>query len=164
LTFSRFYAIIVLVDVKFYFFLEICVMNKVFLKGNLTRDPEVRNIESNGKNTAVVNFTLAVSRYFRKANGDRDQETTFVNCEAWDSGAETIGKYLQKGSPLLVEGAIKNERWEDKETGQKRSRDKVRVMSFELLGGNRSQNNNTTPQAAESVETQPKADNPETPF
>ena len=110
-------------------------MNKVIIMGNLTRDPDVRVIDANGRQTSVVNFTVAVSRHFRKKNGDKDKETTFVACEAWDTAAETIGKYLVKGSPILLEGAIKNESWE--QDGQKRSRTKIRVTNFEMLGGKR---------------------------
>ena len=108
-------------------------MNHVALKGNLTRDPEVRIVEANNKKTSVVNFTLAVSRFFRKSDGSRGQETTYVPCEAWDTGAETIGKYCTKGSPLLIEdGSLKTDSWET-EDGQKRSRMKVRVAKFDML-------------------------------
>jgi single-strand DNA-binding protein len=118
-------------------------MNKVFIMGNLTRDPEVRVIDANSRKTSVVNFTVAMSRHFRKKNGEKDKETTFMPCEAWDTAAETIGKYLVKGSPILVEGALKNENWE--QDGQKRSRTKVRVTQFEMLGGKRASDAEATP-------------------
>jgi len=105
-------------------------MNKVILLGNLTADPEVKVVNS-GKQTTVANFTLAVSRVYTKANGERDKDTTFVSCEAWDTGAETIGQYCKKGDPLLVEGSLKMEQWE--KDGQKHSRLKVRVSNFHLL-------------------------------
>lgn len=105
-------------------------MNKVILKGNLTRDPESRTIPSG---STVANFTVAVSRYYKKKNGEKDQSTEYIDCEAWDSGAETIVQILSKGDPVLIEGSIKNDNWEDKETGQKRTRTKIRVERFEKL-------------------------------
>src|SRR4030066_166688 len=101
-------------------------MNVSLITGNLTRDPEVRTVEANGRSTSVVNFTVATSRFFKRADGNKDKDTTFVPCEAWDTGAETIGKIFQKGDPILIEGAIKEERWEDND-GNKRSRLKLRV-------------------------------------
>ena len=108
-------------------------MNKVILKGNLTRDPEVKEIPFSERTSKVANFTLAVSRYYKKKNGETEQATEFIDCEAWDSGAETMGKILKKGDPVLLEGSLKKETWEDKETGQKRSRVKVRVSNFDKL-------------------------------
>lgn len=104
-------------------------MNKVFLKGNLTRDPELRSVS---EKTDVVNFGIAVNRRFNKANGDKGEETNFFDCEAWDSGARTIYQYLAKGDPILIEGELKNDNWE--KDGQKFSRTKVRVSSFEFVG------------------------------
>lgn len=106
-------------------------MNDVTIYGNLTRDPEVKVIEAGGRKTSVVNFTVAINRRYTKQNGDKAEDTTFVNCEAWDTGAETIGKYLTKGSPILLKGSIKNETWEKE--GQKHSRTKVRVANFTLM-------------------------------
>lgn len=106
-------------------------MNKVILKGNLVRDPDLKTITSGERQTTVVNFTIATSRFFKKANGERDKETTFIACEAWDSGAETIGKLFKKGDPMLLEGAIKEDRWEV--DGETRSKFKIRVSTFEKL-------------------------------
>lgn len=105
-------------------------MNKTILTGNLTRDPEIRTFESKGKTVKVANFTVASSRHFKKANGERDQETFFCDCEVWDSGAEVIGKYFFKGSPILVEGALKNESWGEGE--ERRHKTKLRVSNFEF--------------------------------
>lgn len=118
-------------------------MNKVFLKGNLTRDPEVKLVTINDKQVKVTNFTIAVSRSFKKANGEKDQDTTFVNCEAWDSGADFISKYIVKGDPILVEGSLKLESWE--KDGQKLSRIKVRVSNFEKLNRAPAKANEETP-------------------
>ena len=106
-------------------------MNLVVLKGNLARDPESREVTSNGRLTTVVNFTIAVSRHFKKADGTKDKDTTFIACEAWDTGAETIAKYVKKGDPILVNGSLKTETWE--KDGQKHSRTKVRVQNFDKL-------------------------------
>jgi single-strand DNA-binding protein len=106
-------------------------MNEVRLSGRLTRDPEIKVLDIGGHKVTVANFSLAVTRYFRKANGERDKDTTFVNCEAWDTGAETLGKYVTKGDPILVFGSLKTENWE--KDGQKMSRMKVRVSNFERL-------------------------------
>ena len=106
-------------------------MNIVHLSGAFTRDPELKEISTGDRTPKVVNFVLASSRRFRKKDGTSDEETTFVNCEAWDSGADTIAKWFSKGDQIIINGSLKNERWEDKE-GNKRSRDKVRVSSFEF--------------------------------
>ena len=106
-------------------------MNIVHISGALTKTPELKKIANGDKTTTVVNFVIASSRRFRKKDGNSDEETTFVNCEAWDSGAETIAKWFDKGDNIIIHGSLKNERWEDKE-GNKRSRENVRVSNFEL--------------------------------
>lgn len=103
-------------------------MNLVILKGNLARDPEVRNININGKQTSVANFTVAVSREFTKQNGETDKITTFVQCEAWDTGAEAIKESLKKGDLVMVEGSLRNDSWE--KDGVKHSTMKIRVNNF----------------------------------
>jgi single-strand DNA-binding protein len=103
-------------------------MNLVILRGNLARDPEIRYVNPSGKETAVVNFTVAVSREFTKNNGDTDKVTTFVNCEAWDSGAEAISSSFRKGDLVMIEGSLRNDTWE--KDGVKRSTMKVRVNNF----------------------------------
>lgn len=106
-------------------------MNLVVLKGNVASDIESKEVNANGRTTTVVNFRLAVNRFFKKSDQTRDKDTTFVSCEAWDTGAETIKKYLEKGDPVLINGSLKSESWE--QDGQKRSRIKVRVNNFERL-------------------------------
>lgn len=105
-------------------------MNIVVLKGNLARDPEIRVVNTGGKQSSVVSLVLAVSRYFKKGNGEKTSDTVFVPCEAWDTGAETIAKYCSKGTELLIEGCLKEDKWEV--DGQKRSRLKIRINNFEL--------------------------------
>lgn len=103
-------------------------MNVTFLKGNLARDPELRVVSTGGKQTAVVNFTIASSREYQKNNGEKDKITSFVNCEAWDSGAEVIAESFKKGDLVFVEGSLRNDSWE--KDGVKHSSLKVRVNNF----------------------------------
>lgn len=126
-------------------------MNIVVLKGNLARDPEIKRVNTGGKESSVVSITLAVSRHFKRANGDKSTETTFVNCEAWDTGAETIARYCSKGSELLIEGCLKEDKWETKE-GEKRSRIKVRINNFELPRKNKSEDQSSVGEVVESVD------------
>ncbi|KXU34697.1 single-stranded DNA-binding protein [Cephaloticoccus capnophilus] len=106
--------------------------NKVYLIGNLTRDPELRVTP---KGTAICQFGLAVNRSFKDESGSMREETTFVDVEAWGRQGETISKYCQRGRPLFVEGRLKLDQWEDKASGQKRSRLKVVLEGFQFLGG-----------------------------
>jgi single-strand DNA-binding protein len=106
-------------------------MNLVILRGNLARDPELRSVTSNSRNTSVVNFTVATSREFTKQNGETDKVTTFVQCEAWDSGADAIADSLKKGDLVMVEGSLRNDSWE--KDGVKHSTMKVRVNNFAKL-------------------------------
>lgn len=106
-------------------------LNKVFLIGNLTRDPELRVTP---KGTSICAFSLAINRKFRdEAGGDRE-EVTYVDVEAWGKAGETISKYVTKGRPLFVEGRLRLDQWEDKQTKEKRSRMKVVLDNFQFLG------------------------------
>jgi single-strand DNA-binding protein len=104
------------------------IMNIVMLRGNLARDPELRTINISDKQTSVVNFTVATSREFTKANGSQDKITSFIQCEAWDSGAEAIASSLKKGDLVMIEGSLRNDSWE--KDGVKHSTLKVRVNNF----------------------------------
>ena len=86
-------------------------MNIVHLSGAFTRDPELKEISTGDRTTKVVNFVLASSRRFRKKDGNSDEETTFVNCEAWDSGAEAISSSFKKGDRVMLEGSLRNDNW-----------------------------------------------------
>lgn len=105
--------------------------NKVILLGNLTRDPELRVTP---KGTSVCQIGLAVNRYYRNDAGDTQEETTFVDIEAWGRQAEVISKYVTKGNPLFVEGRLRLDSWENK-SGEKRTRLKVVLENMQLLGG-----------------------------
>ena len=105
-------------------------LNKVFLIGNLTRDPEHRTTP---KGTAIATFGLAVNRTYRDESGASHDETTFVDIEAWGKQAELVSKYLTKGSPCMIEGRLRLDTWEDKTSGQKRSRLKVVLDNVQFL-------------------------------
>ncbi len=104
--------------------------NKVLLMGNLTRDVEVRNLQND---MAVANFGLAVNRKFRTRDGENREEVTFVDCEAWGRTAETMGRYLSKGRPVFVEGRLKLDTWQDKDSGANRSKLKVVIDNFQFI-------------------------------
>jgi single-strand DNA-binding protein len=105
-------------------------LNKVFLIGNLTRDPELRVTP---KGTAICSFGLAVNRQYRDESGTARDETTFVDIEAWGKQGELVSKYLTKGSPCMVEGRLRLDAWEDKTSGQKRSKLKVVLDNVQFL-------------------------------
>jgi single-strand DNA-binding protein len=110
-------------------------LNKVMLIGNLTRDPELRVTP---KGTAICQFSLAVNRKFRDESGADREEVTYVDIEAWGKSGENIAKYCTKGRPLFVEGRLRLDQWEDKNTKEKRSRMKVVCDNFQFLGSGRS--------------------------
>ena len=108
-------------------------LNVVHLMGNLTRDPELR-VTPTG--SAVCQFGLAINHtWFDERANEKREETTFVDVTAWGRQAETIAKYVTKGRPLYVQGRLKLDQWEDKATGQKRSKLSVVLSSFQFLGG-----------------------------
>ena len=108
-------------------------LNRVFLIGNLTRDPELRYIPSG---TAVANFGLATNRIYTTQDGERKEEVCFVEIVAWSKTAENCANYLSKGSPLFVEGRLQFDSWET-DDGQKRSKLKVVADRIQFLGGRR---------------------------
>jgi len=104
--------------------------NRVFLMGNLTRDIEVRFTPNN---QAVATIGLAVNRRWRDANNNQQEETTFVDCEAWGKTAEVMKQYLAKGRPVFIEGRLKLDQWKDKNDGSNRSKLKVVVENFQFV-------------------------------
>ncbi len=108
--------------------------NKVILLGNLTADPETRSTPSG---QSVTSFSLAVNRTWNDANGQRQEETSFINCTAWGQRGETIAKYVGKGRQLLVSGRLQQRSWDDKETGKKRSSIDVVVEEFSFVSDGR---------------------------
>ena len=108
--------------------------NKVLLMGNLTRDPEVKYTP---KGTALANLGLAVNRVYTTESGEQKEEVTFIDIEVWGRQAETAGQYLSKGRPVFIEGRLKLDSWEDKESGQKRNKLKVVAERVQFLGAPR---------------------------
>lgn len=106
-------------------------VNKVILIGNLTRDPEIKYTP---KGTAVAELGLAVNRVFTPEGGERREETTFIDVTLWGRQAEVANEYAKKGRPIYVEGRLQMDSWEDKATGQKRSKLKVVGENIQLLG------------------------------
>lgn len=106
--------------------------NKVILAGNLTRDPELRYTP---KGTAIAKLSMAVNRRWTGEDGQTRDEVTYVDIDAFGKQAEVISQYLRKGGGLLAEGRLKLDQWDDKQTGQKRSRLGVVLESFTFIGG-----------------------------
>ena len=106
--------------------------NKVILLGNVTRDPEIRYTP---KGTAVTELGIALNRVFTSDNGERREEVTFVEVTLWGRTAEIAGEYLKKGRPVLIEGRLQLDTWDDKQSGQKRSKLKVVADTLQLIGG-----------------------------
>ena len=106
-------------------------LNKVMLIGNLTRDPELRYTP---KGSAVAEFGLAINRVWYNEQKQKQEETTFVDITLWARQAEIAQQYLTKGSPVYIEGRLSLDTWDDKATGQKRSKIKVVGETLQLLG------------------------------
>ena len=106
-------------------------LNKVMLIGNLTRDPEIKYTP---KGTAIADIGLACNRTYTTDSGEKREEVTFIDVTLWGRVAEIVGEYCKKGRPLFVEGRLQLDTWDDKATGQKRSKLKVVGENIQLLG------------------------------
>jgi single-strand DNA-binding protein len=111
--------------------------NKVILLGNLTRDPEVRYTP---KGTAVTELGMALNRVYTAESGEKREEVTFVDVTLWGRTAEIAGEYLRKGKPVFIEGRLQLDTWDDKQSGQKRSKLKVVGEGLQLIGSRPSSN------------------------
>jgi single-strand DNA-binding protein len=145
--------------------------NKVILLGNLTRDPEVRYTP---KGSAVADLGVAVNRQYTLDNGEKREEVTFIDVTFWGRTAEVAGEYLKKGRPVFIEGRLQLDTWDDKQSGQKRSKLKVIGETMQMLGsrgpasdvgeeGDRSARP-TKPAAPPKTAGPPEADDDEIPF
>lgn len=105
--------------------------NKVILIGNLTRDPELRYTP---KGTAIAKIGLAVNRVWTNEGGEKKEEVTFIDVDIFGRTAENVGQYMRKGRPIMIEGRLKLDQWDDKTTGQKRSRLGVVAETVQFLG------------------------------
>jgi single-strand DNA-binding protein len=129
--------------------------NKVILAGNLTRDPELRYTS---KGTAIARLGIACNRKWKSETGEMKEEVTFVDVDAFGKQAETIGQYLKKGRPILIEGRLRLDQWEDKQSGQKKSKLGVVLESFQFLdsgGGRGGGDHESTPARSPSAATPP---------
>ena len=126
-------------------------LNKVFLVGRLTRDPELKYLTSG---TALCKMGLAVSRNYKSKDGERREDTVFVDVTVWERTAEFCGENLKKGRPILVEGRLKSDQWEDKQTGQKRTKievhgERIQTLDWEDRGGGPAPRRESAPSARE---------------
>ena len=129
--------------------------SKAIIAGNLTRDPELRNTPSGA---SVCSFSVAVNRVYRDASGAQKEDVSFIDCSAWGKLGEMISQYAKKGTGVLVSGRLDQRSWEDKNTGQKRSRVEIVVEDFNFTGG-RDNGGSFTPSSTTSSE--PVADVPD---
>lgn len=104
-------------------------INKVIIIGRMVRDPELRHLQSG---SSVTDFSIAVKRLYSVA-GEKKEETSFINCTAWGKQAEALAQYCKKGQRIGVEGRLKQDTWDDKEDGKKRSKLYVVVENFQFL-------------------------------
>jgi single-strand DNA-binding protein len=109
-------------------------LNKVMLIGNLTRDPEIKYTP---KGNAVADIGLAINRNYTLDSGEKREETTFVDVTLWGRLAELAGQYLKKGRPVFIEGRLQLDSWDDKQTGQKRTKMRVVGETMQFLGSPR---------------------------
>lgn len=119
--------------------------NKVLLLGNLTRDPELRSTPTG---LAICKFSIACSRVFKGQDGESKEETTFIDIDAFGRQAEVIDQYFSKGKPIFVEGRLRLNQWEDKNSGEKRNKLSVTLESFQFIGSRNDSNSDyesTTP-------------------
>lgn len=107
-------------------------LNKVMIIGNLTRDPEIKYTP---KGSAIADVALAINRNYTTDSGEKREETTYVDVVLYGRLAEIAGEYLKKGRPVYIEGRLKLDTWDDKATGQKRSKMRVVGEGLQLLGG-----------------------------
>ena len=129
-------------------------LNKCFLIGNLTRDPELRVTP---KGTSIASFGLAINRQSKNADGSHADEVTFVDIEAWGKQADLVAKYLAKGAPVMIEGRLKLDEWTDKTSGQKRHRLKVVLENVQFLGSKRDGTPAEMREGEQRQEQQPRA-------
>ena len=126
-------------------------LNRVLLIGNLTRDPEM---QYTAKGTAITNISLAINRVTKTDDGEKREEVTYVDVTLWGNLAENAAKYLNKGKPVYIDGRLQLDQWDDKQTGQKRSKLKVVAESMQFLGS-RDDNGGSAPAARPVAASRP---------
>ncbi len=105
-------------------------LNNVVIAGRLTRDPELKYVSSG---RAVCRISIANTRFYKDKNGERKEDTSFIDATVWDKYAEFVGEKLKKGRPVIVEGRLKSDSWEDKASGQKRSKIEIAAQRITVL-------------------------------
>ncbi|MBQ3353406.1 single-stranded DNA-binding protein [Candidatus Saccharibacteria bacterium] len=130
--------------------------SKAIITGNLTRDPELRTTPNGA---SVCSFSVAVNRTYRDSGGEQKEDVSFIDCSAWGKLGEMINQYAKKGSGVLVSGRLDQRSWEDKTTGQKRSRVEIVVEDFNFTGNAARDNGNSN--SFSSSNTAPEADIPD---
>lgn len=133
--------------------------NKVILMGNLTRDPETKSTASG---QSVTNFSLAVNRSWKGADGQQNDDVSYIDCVAWGKPGEIITQYLGKGRAVLVSGRLDQRSWEDKESGGKRSKIEVVVEDFNFVGdgqGSGSDGASSAPRTSSASTNKPATNN-----
>ena len=131
--------------------------NKVILLGNITRDPELRTLPSDSK---VADFGLAVNRRYKTQGGEDREETLFIDCAAFGRNAELIHEYCAKGKPLLIEGHLKLDNWQDAQSGMKRSKITAVVETFQFVAA---RDTSAAPSSSATPSHDPKRVAPESP-
>ena len=139
-------------------------VNRVVIQGNLVQDPDLKYMP-NGK--AVLEVTIASNRKWKDANGEQRSEATFVDCKAYDKRAEVIAKYFRKGRPVIFEGRLQTDQWQDKESGKTRYALRLVVSDIHFVGGGDDKGSQSTAQTSTARTAQPVASQPtddEVPF
>ena len=142
-------------------------LNLVQLAGNLGRNPEMKFLAGD---RAAASFSLAINRKWKDKDGQAKEETTWVEVEAWGRTAELVGQYLTKGSACFIEGRLKLDTWDDKKTGEKRSKLKVIADSVQFIGGKKEHDQHGAEAAEPAIRPAPTrpaasaADDQEVPF
>jgi single-strand DNA-binding protein len=140
-------------------------VNKIIMIGNLTRDPELVQIN---ENTDVAKFTLAVNESYKKPNGEVVENTTFIDCEAWSGLAKIVSQYLKKGSRVYIEGSLRADTWMDADSGKNRTKHKIRIVEMMMLDGKRdggsSDYSSNSDSSSSNSESKVKAVDEELPF
>lgn len=132
-------------------------VNRVIVAGNLTRDPETRQVGE----SVVCNFGIAINEAYTTSSGDKKEDVCFIEVESWNRQAETCKEYLKKGSSVLIEGNLKFDQWEDG-NGNRRSKHKIRIQRIQFLGGKWKQDSQQQDSSQQKEETSTEPVPPDT--
>ena len=132
--------------------------SKAIITGNLTRDPELRTTPNGA---SVCSFSVAVNRVYRDSNGEQKEDVSFIDCSAWGKLGEMINQYAKKGSGVLVSGRLDQRSWEDKTSGQKRSRVEIVVEDFNFTGNARDNGGSSNFESSTNANETPSSDLPD---